>query len=195
VTDELTFIAPRQKPKRNDKLQMPRDADREFCSDPRKGKDTLTMERTMKRLSLSIAAIVVATGLTASPVIAAQSATVTNDLSAATKTVKKTTRVHTGHAGNTVRRSTTVRKSSSGNVSRRTTVTRTRNNTVVVRRPYRAWAHRPYYGTAIIGGVALGTVIAVSAAHAYPAAPGPNACWFWSDPTETRGYWDYCTPP
>ncbi len=116
--------------------------------------------------------------------------TVTNDLSAATKktTVKRTTTVRRG--GKTAVKSTTVRRSTT--VHRNTTV---RRNVVVVRRPYRAWAHRPYYGTAIIGGVALGTIIAVSAAHTYPAPPGPNACWYWSDPSETHGYWDYCTPP
>ena len=23
-------------------------------------------------------------------------------------------------------------------------------------------------------------------------APAPNLCWYWADPTMTRGYWDYC---
>lgn len=119
----------------------------------------------------------------------------TTDMSAAVKkttTVKRTTAVKRP-GGTSVRRttvkSTTVRRAPA---ARTTTV---RRNVVVVRRPYRAWVARPYYGAAIIGGVALGTVIAVSAAHAVPVAPGPNACWYWSDPTESRGYWDYCTPP
>jgi hypothetical protein len=55
-------------------------------------------------------------------------------------------------------------------------------------RPYRAWVRRPYYGT-IVGGVALGTIIAVSA---IPAAPADNLCWYWSNQSQTRGYWDYC---
>ena len=24
------------------------------------------------------------------------------------------------------------------------------------------------------------------------AAPAPNTCWYWADPSMTRGYWDYC---
>src|SRR4051812_10064967 len=68
------------------------------------------------------------------------------------------------------------------------------NKTVIVRRPYRAWGYRPYYGT-IVAGVALGTVIGVSAAYAVPVAPGPNLCWYWADPAGYRGYWDYCTVP
>jgi|EndMetStandDraft_8_1072994.scaffolds.fasta_scaffold704263_2 hypothetical protein len=77
-----------------------------------------------------------------------------------------------------------------------------RNNKTVVHRnvtvkktvyvkPYRAWGYRPYYGT-IIGGVALGTVIGVSAAYAAPVRPAPNLCWYWADPAGYRGYWDYC---
>jgi len=131
---------------------------------------------------------------------AASSAVATKDtsaieLSAQAKktTVKKTTTVKrsggTAVKRNTTVKSTTVRRAPAA----RTTVVK--KNVVVVRRPYRAWVARPYYGTAIIGGIALGTVIAVSAAHTVPVAPGPNACWYWSDPTETRGYWDYCTPP
>ena len=46
----------------------------------------------------------------------------------------------------------------------------------------------------IIGGVALGTMIAVTAG-AVPVAPGPNMCWFWADSAQVNGYWDYCTAP
>jgi hypothetical protein len=67
-------------------------------------------------------------------------------------------------------------------------------NKKVVVRPVRGWAHKPYYGT-VIGGIALGTVIAATAAGAVPVAPGPNMCWYWSDPSMTRGYWDYCVAP
>jgi len=52
----------------------------------------------------------------------------------------------------------------------------------------RPWVRRPYFGT-IVGGVALGTLIAVTVA---PAAPAPNLCWYWADPSQTQGYWDYC---
>jgi hypothetical protein len=77
------------------------------------------------------------------------------------------------------------------NVNRNVNVNR-RTNVVV--RPVRVWAPRPYYGT-IVGGVALGTMIAVSAASVAPAAPAPNMCWYWVDSTQVQGYWDYCTPP
>jgi hypothetical protein len=64
-----------------------------------------------------------------------------------------------------------------------------------VGRPFRSvgyarpWYRRPYYGT-IIGGVALGTILAVAAAPR--VAPAEGLCWYWADPYETRGYWDYC---
>ena len=63
------------------------------------------------------------------------------------------------------------------------------NKKVVVVRPYRKWNKRPYYGT-VIGGVALGTILGAAAYSA--AAPAPNTCWYWADPSMTRGYWDYC---
>jgi hypothetical protein len=55
-------------------------------------------------------------------------------------------------------------------------------------RPYKAWVRKPYYGT-WVAGVALGTILAVSA---IPPAPAPNLCWYWANPAHTRGYWDYC---
>lgn len=59
-------------------------------------------------------------------------------------------------------------------------------------RAYRPWYRRPYFGT-IVGGVALGTILTVAAvgvAPAYPPADG--LCWYWADPSQTTGYWDYC---
>jgi hypothetical protein len=50
---------------------------------------------------------------------------------------------------------------------------------------------RPYFGT-VVGGVALGTIIAATAVGVVPVAPAPNLCWYWVDPSRTRGYWDYC---
>lgn len=84
-------------------------------------------------------------------------------------------------------------------VTRNKTVTRKRVNVNVDRhvhrrvvvRPVRPWVHRPWFGT-VVAGVTIGTVIA---ATAVPTPPAPNLCWFWSDSTNTRGYWDYCTPP
>jgi hypothetical protein len=106
------------------------------------------------------------------------------DLVVSVAAVRRTT-VRRGPAG-AVRR-TTVRRGPAGAVRR----------TTVVRAPYvhgttvRVWSRRPYYGT-VIGGVALGTVIAATAA---PAAPADNLCWVWTTPAHTRGYWDYCKPP
>jgi hypothetical protein len=62
---------------------------------------------------------------------------------------------------------------------------------VVYVRPYRQWVERPYYG-AIIGGVTLGTIIAVSTPRTVPDAPAENTCWFWADEEQAKGYWDYC---
>jgi hypothetical protein len=63
------------------------------------------------------------------------------------------------------------------------------NNKVVVVRPYRKWYKRPYYGT-VIGGITLGTVLGAAAYSAVP--PAPNLCWYWANPTQTQGYWNYC---
>ena len=56
---------------------------------------------------------------------------------------------------------------------------------------YRPWYRRPYYGT-IIGGIALGTIIGVTAYGLAPPRPRPDMCWFWADEIQSRGYWDYC---
>jgi hypothetical protein len=82
------------------------------------------------------------------------------------------------------------------NVNKRRDVNVNRNVNVnvkrrVVVRPVRPWVHRPWFGT-VVAGVALGTIIA---ATTIPPAPAPNLCWFWSDASNTHGYWDYCTPP
>lgn len=66
-----------------------------------------------------------------------------------------------------------------------------RNRNVNVRvnvRPVRGWVRRPYYGT-VVGGVALGAIIAAST---IPVAPAPGLCWYWTDATQSNGYWDYC---
>jgi hypothetical protein len=47
---------------------------------------------------------------------------------------------------------------------------------------------RPYFGT-IVGGVALGALIA---ATVVPVTPADGLCWYWADPSQTQGYWDYC---
>lgn len=85
----------------------------------------------------------------------------------------------------------TVARGNRTNVNRNTNVNVRRTNVNVVTRPVRVWGARPYYGT-IVGGVALGTVIAVAAANAAPTPPAPGLCWYWSDSSKTKGYWDYC---
>jgi hypothetical protein len=79
------------------------------------------------------------------------------------------------------------------NVNRNTNVNVRRNTNVNVNvgRPVRVWVPRPYYGT-VIAGVALGTIIYVSAAGTAPPAPSSTLCWYWSDSAMTGGYWDYC---
>ena len=58
-------------------------------------------------------------------------------------------------------------------------------------RPVRPWIQRPYYGT-IIGGVALGALLAATAYGVIPTAPADGLCWFWADDNLVQGYWDYC---
>jgi hypothetical protein len=53
------------------------------------------------------------------------------------------------------------------------------------------WNRKPYYGN-VIAGVALGTLIGVTAAGMAPVAPAPNLCWYWTNPSRNQGYWDYC---
>jgi hypothetical protein len=65
-------------------------------------------------------------------------------------------------------------------------VTARRSTTVV--RPVRPWVQRPYYG-AVFDGVALGVVIA---ANAVPTSPSIDLCWYWSNSSKSRGYWDFC---
>jgi hypothetical protein len=88
-----------------------------------------------------------------------------------------------------------VSKHTNVNVNKRTNVNvNAGRNVNVVRRPVRAWGARPYYGT-IVGGVALGSFIAVSAMGVAPVAPASNMCWFWTDSSQMSGYWDYCQGP
>jgi hypothetical protein len=60
-------------------------------------------------------------------------------------------------------------------------------STAVVR-PVRPWVQQPYYG-AVFDGVTLGAVIA---ANAVPTSPSIDLCWYWSNLSKSRGYWDFC---
>jgi hypothetical protein len=61
----------------------------------------------------------------------------------------------------------------------------------VVVYPVRPWAKKPHYGQ-MVAGVTLGTLIAASAVGTAPLAPVPNVCWYWTDHSLRKGYWDYC---
>ena len=81
----------------------------------------------------------------------------------------------------------TVVRGPRGNVAARsTTVVRGRGG----------WARPGYYhwprGGAIAAGAAIGFVTAATAAAWAGAAPAPGMCWYYTDPSRTQGFWDYC---
>ncbi|MGT2436368.1 hypothetical protein ACU4GH_11245 [Bradyrhizobium betae] len=59
-----------------------------------------------------------------------------------------------------------------------------------------AWARPGHYywprGGAIAAGAAIGFVAAATAASWAGAAPAPGMCWYYTDPSRTQGFWDYC---
>jgi hypothetical protein len=58
------------------------------------------------------------------------------------------------------------------------------------------WARPGRYswprGGAIAAGAAIGFVTAATAAAWAGAAPAPGMCWYYTDPSRTQGFWDYC---
>jgi hypothetical protein len=58
------------------------------------------------------------------------------------------------------------------------------------------WARPGSYrwpaGGAIAAGAAIGFVTAASAAAWAGAAPAPGMCWYYTDPSQTQGFWDSC---
>lgn len=72
--------------------------------------------------------------------------------------------------------------------------------TAVVRPGYHGggvrWARPGWYrwpaGGAIAAGAAIGFVTAATAAAWAGAAPAPGMCWYYTDPSRTQGFWDYC---
>jgi hypothetical protein len=91
---------------------------------------------------------------------------------------------HVARAGTVRRGATTRRVTRAGNV-RRTVVVRRGNWT----RPGRYW-WRP--GSAVAAGAAIGWVSAATAAAWAGSSPGPDMCWYYTDSTRTRGFWDVC---
>jgi hypothetical protein len=65
------------------------------------------------------------------------------------------------------------------------------NKKVYVDRPVKRWSRKPHYGN-VVAGVARGTMLGVAAVGIAPPPPGPNLCWYWTNPAKNRGYWDYC---
>jgi len=61
---------------------------------------------------------------------------------------------------------------------------------------YGGWARPGRYwwptGGAVAAGAALGFVSAAAAASWAGAAPGPNLCWYYTDPSRRQGFWDAC---
>jgi hypothetical protein len=69
-----------------------------------------------------------------------------------------------------------------------------RNTAVVAGRG--GWARPARYrwpvGGAIAAGAAIGFVTAATAAAWAGAAPAPGMCWYYTDQSQTQGFWDYC---
>jgi hypothetical protein len=59
-----------------------------------------------------------------------------------------------------------------------------------------AWARpRSYWwpvGGAIAAGAAIGVIGAAAAASWAGSPPGPNYCWYYTDASQRRGFWDVC---
>jgi hypothetical protein len=59
---------------------------------------------------------------------------------------------------------------------------------------YRPWHRKRYYGRRF-AGVLIGSIVAASVYYSLYAPPDPDVCWYWADPDQTRGYWDFCDEP
>jgi hypothetical protein len=96
--------------------------------------------------------------------------------------------------GGAVRRTTAI--GLRGGVASRTVV----RQGAVVRPGYRGggvrWARPTHYrrprGGAIAAGAAIGFVTAATAAAWAGSPPAPGMCWYYTDPSRTQGFWDYC---
>jgi hypothetical protein len=79
-----------------------------------------------------------------------------------------------------------VRPGGGGN---RVVVRPARNVVVLPGYRVRPWWRR---GGAIAAGVALGVIAAGAAAAWAGPPPGPEYCWYYTDPSQRQGFWDYC---
>ena len=61
---------------------------------------------------------------------------------------------------------------------------------------YGNWARPGGYwwpaGGAVAAGAALGFISAAAATSWAGAPPGPNLCWYYTDPSRQQGFWDAC---
>jgi hypothetical protein len=104
------------------------------------------------------------------------------------------------HGGAVVHRGGAVVGPRGGAAYRRTAVVGPRGNVAVrntaVAGRRGAWARPGWYGWprggAIAAGAAIGFVSAATAAAWAGAAPAPGMCWYYTDPSRTQGFWDYC---
>lgn len=91
-----------------------------------------------------------------------------------------------GPRGGAAYRRTAVR-GPRGNVAVRTTAVAGRRG---------GWARPGWYrwgpGGAIAAGAAIGFVSAATAAAWAGPAPAAGMCWYYTDPSRTQGFWDYC---
>jgi hypothetical protein len=109
--------------------------------------------------------------------------------------------VHAAPRGAVVHSGAVVRGPAGGAAVRRgAVVTGPRGNAAAVRRttvvaPGR-WARPGRYrwpvGGAIAAGAAIGFVAAATAAAWAGPPPGDGLCWYYTDPSRTQGFWDYC---
>jgi hypothetical protein len=63
-------------------------------------------------------------------------------------------------------------------------------------RPGVRWVRPAHYwwrpGGAIVAGAAIGFVAAATAVAWAGPPPAPDACWYYTDPSRTQGFWDVC---
>jgi len=105
---------------------------------------------------------------------------------------------HVAHRGNFHGASRHANRNVNRNFNRNVNRNINRN---VNRNVYRAgawgrWSRPGWYrwpaGGAVAAGAALGFVSAAAAAAWAGAAPGPNLCWYYTDPSRRQGFWDAC---
>lgn len=175
----------------------------------RRKKGTTMSENThLTRLTTGILVLATAMPLPLRAVSAAplQPASIQHDATASPDLIEVRAGVHRGGAavgprgGAVVHRGGAVVGPRGGAYHGRTAVVGPRGNvavrstTAVTGRG--AWARPGYYhwprGGAIAAGAAIGFVTAATAAAWAGAAPAPGMCWYYTDPSRTQGFWDYC---